>query len=371
MAQIEILKDVSLNSLTEKMPVHLASIWQQGHQRTQILILIQRHHRQKFEDHAKNLSLNHPCWSLFYRPRNESEDIEERGFNPKSASFMFLDVALEDLGKWVGPLVKDDWLREEVIITPSSESEDYPSTKWTMFRDPWLSELEVLPLATAPHEIIAKAWVTSPSVGTPVTTSQTVSAPSQNTPPEAASDNAFAGKLAGLTHSFGAAIAATAAPTTASQQPSENSAPAIEVAATPAPIESSSPAFVMPSGPVSIPGFGGVITTPSPSAKPTSETSLSPTPVEVPAPTSQPAAKEISPPESPSPTPQVEKVTAPSTAPVEGQDIREELVDTIQLLRAGGLEAEQIMESPAFQEVSERATAAGLDVWSIFVSNAS
>ena len=48
---------------------------------------------------------------------------------------------------------------------------------------------------------------------------------------------------------------------------------------------------------------------------------------------------------------------------------QEELVDIIQLLKAGGLEAENIMESPAFQEVSERATAAGLDVWNIFVSN--
>jgi hypothetical protein len=62
--------------------------------------------------------------------------------------------------------------------------------------------------------------------------------------------------------------------------------------------------------------------------------------------------------------------TPDDSEPDEGLEIKEELVDIIQLLIAGGLEAEQVMESPAFQEVSERATAAGLDVWNIFVENA-
>ncbi len=55
----------------------------------------------------------------------------------------------------------------------------------------------------------------------------------------------------------------------------------------------------------------------------------------------------------------------------EGIEIHTELIEIIQLLKVGGLETEQILESPAFVEVSERATAAGLDVWSILIENAS
>jgi hypothetical protein len=54
----------------------------------------------------------------------------------------------------------------------------------------------------------------------------------------------------------------------------------------------------------------------------------------------------------------------------EGVEILTELTDIIQLLKVGGLETEQILESPAFVEVSERATAAGLDVWTILMENA-
>jgi hypothetical protein len=55
----------------------------------------------------------------------------------------------------------------------------------------------------------------------------------------------------------------------------------------------------------------------------------------------------------------------------EGVEIHTELTDIIQLLKVGGLETEQILESPAFVEVSERATAAGLDVWTILMENTS
>ena len=57
MSQVEIVTGVSLSSLTNSVPQQLGVNWQQGHQRTQILILIQRHHRQKFESHAATISL--------------------------------------------------------------------------------------------------------------------------------------------------------------------------------------------------------------------------------------------------------------------------------------------------------------------------
>ena len=361
MSQVEIVTGVSLSSLTNSVPQQLGVNWQQGHQRTQILILIQRHHRQKFESHAATISLKHPCWSLFYRPRKEVDEIQNNGLDTKKASFMFLDVALEDLGKWVGPLSKDDWLREEVIITPSKDADNYDSTKWTVFRDPWLEQIEVLPLQTAPLEIVAKAWLTIPTATT--ATSHAPSTPttvSGNTGDvEVASDSAFAGKLADLTHSFGAGSAGAPAVAPAAVPP------------TPVPAEPPAPAFVMPSGPISIPNF---------SVSPTPEAEPDPQPVEA------PPAQNLAPTVVEAPIVEPAKVEEESlivesseqdaeeqinSEDDEGIEIHTELIEIIQLLKVGGLETEQILESPAFVEVSERATAAGLDVWSILIENSS
>tara|TARA_B100001750_G_scaffold247366_1_gene272868 strand:- start:5051 stop:5860 length:810 start_codon:yes stop_codon:yes gene_type:complete len=267
---------------------------------------------------------------------------------------MFLDVALEDLGRWVGPLVKDEWPKEEVIITPSEDAEEFTPTKWTTFRDPWLDSIEVLPLASSPTNIEAKAWLTNPSSSAVVQ-----STPAPTTHQE---DSDFVGKLAGLTHSFGDAATAEV-----------NTPPPI-VAPVP-----DAPAFVMPTEPISIPNLGGdkpvaeVIKTESNepvsvlepvSEEPMAATYLSPQPVEVPEinKKNDPVEDVVSEAPTMEVPPEEEEVD-------EGVEIKEELVDIIQLLKAGGLEAEQIMESPAFQEVSERATAAGLDVWDIFVTN--
>jgi hypothetical protein len=277
---------------------------------------------------------------------------------------MFLDVALEDLGKWVGPLSKDDWLREEVVITPSEDAAHFDSTKWTVFRDPWLEQIEVLPLETAPLEIVAKAWLTIPTtaVATDQVTSATPTISDNVGGVEGASDSAFAGKLADLTHSFGSGTVGDPAITTAPPIPAPI-APATPPAAT----------FVMPTGPISIPNL-----------------SVDSTPEEVP----EPQPVEANPTQDLTPT----KVAAPIVGPTqveevpvieetggqaaedqvnhqqntgEGVEIHTELTDIIQLLKVGGLETEQILESPAFVEVSERATAAGLDVWTILMENVS
>ena len=364
MSQVEIVTGVSLSSLTSSVPQQLGVNWHQGHQRTQILILIQRHHRQKFEAHAATLPLKHPCWSLFYRPRKEVDEILGHGLDPKTASFMFLDVALEDLGRWVGPLSKDDWLREELIITPSNDADNYDSTKWTMFRDPWLEQIEVLPLHTAPLEIIAKAWLTIPTVTN--ATSHVPSTSTVNSGPvsgvEVTTDSAFAGKLADLTHSFGAGDAGE--PAVAS---------ALVIPTTTAPAAPPTPAFVMPSGPISIPNFS-VETIPEAEpepqpveASPTQD--LTPTIVETPIVQPTPVEEKTVIVESNEPV--TEEQNSLKQEDDEGIEIHTELIDIIQLLKVGGLETEQILESPAFVEVSERATAAGLDVWTILIENAS
>lgn len=387
MSRVEILKGVSLSELSHRIPAQVGAPDQASHPRTQILILIQRRHRQRFEGHTASMTLSHPSWSIFYRPRAEAEEISESGFDPKSASFLFLDVALADLGKWVGPLVKDDWVKEEVIITPSEDADEFPTTKWTCFRDPWLSRVEVLPLAKSPMEFQAKAWVTYPSVThelSPITTAVTQvtdAQPQADAPPlfeSNPSDSEFSGMLSELTHSFGAGIAASAGAVEGSESevkiPTFSEAEPREGEATPAeaqPVQT----FVMPSGPVTIPNLSGGFSPPEGEGVSTASPppSLSPQPVEPPEKTI-PVEEEI----AEQTIAEVEDVAeepapplSPETEDEDGQDLEKELLELIELLKAGGLDAEQILESPAFREVSERATVAGVDAWAIFVANAS
>ncbi len=307
MNTVEVLENVSLGGLTEQVPQTHSGSWQAGHQRTQVLILCQRRHRERFEQHAAALVLEHPTWSLFYRPRAEAAEITAAGLDPLEASFLFLDVALPDLGRWVGPLIADDWAKEEVTIMPATAADDdFEAMRWTAFRDPWLAQVSDLPLASAPHSIVAKAWLSVPA-----------GAVAQPTP---------------------AAVTPAIPPTAPMPQPPPAPAPipvpdpapvAAPTAPAPSPVEAPEP-FVMPTEPVAIPTFG--------------EGAVDAAPAVV--------------------------VPAPDSAPGESTPIQDELLETIRLLRAGGVAPDDMMDDPTFQGVSERATAAGLDVWSIFIQEA-
>lgn len=363
MVEAEILERVSLSELSEALPQRLASIWQTGHQRTQILILIQRHHRERFESHAAGLTLQHPTWSLFYRPRKEAEEMAEMGFDSKKASFLFLDIALADLGRYVGPLAKDDWEKEEVVISPAEDSEDFGATKWTLFRDPWLASVEVLPLATPPQEAVGNAWLTKPPSAGAAPPSPTAQPSAPQVPGTTGSGADFEGMLAGVSHTFGGPPTETsAAPLPDSL--SEQSVPP------PTPPPPAEPAFEMPSGPISIPNFGSPEPTPEPEVPATLGPVSVPTPEEMPAATPSSMGDEDSSEGDGGASKEEETGDESDDLPAPEETIREELVDTIELLVVGGLSAEQIMESPAFQDVSERAAAAGLDVWNIFLANA-
>ena len=67
------------------------------------------------------------------------------------------------------------------------------------------------------------------------------------------------------------------------------------------------------------------------------------------------------------PIPQNQEVELPAIEPKEESPLEAELRQVISLLVAGGQEMGDIMEHPQFIEVSERASAAGVDVWGMFV----
>ena len=126
----------------------------------------------------------------------------------------------------------------------------------------------------------------------------------------------------------------------------------------------------MPSGPISIPNFGSPEPTPEPEGSATLGPVSVPTPDEIPKATPSSMGDEDSSEGDGGASDDGEASDEGDELSAPDETIREELVDTIELLVVGGLSAEQIMESPAFQEVSERAAAAGLDVWNIFLANA-
>ena len=67
------------------------------------------------------------------------------------------------------------------------------------------------------------------------------------------------------------------------------------------------------------------------------------------------------------PIPMIEEDLPPVSEPKPESPLESELRQIISLLVAGGQEMGDIMEHPQFIEVSERAAAAGVDVWGMFV----
>ncbi len=67
------------------------------------------------------------------------------------------------------------------------------------------------------------------------------------------------------------------------------------------------------------------------------------------------------------PIPMTEEELPPIAAPQPESPLESEMRQVISLLVAGGQEMGDIMEHPQFIEVSERAAAAGVDVWGMFV----
>ena len=86
---------------------------------------------------------------IFHRPRAEAELIIEQGFDPKSASFQFVNISNADMGPWMQQLVtQEGWLRSTVEIAPVPFTLDIPNQRpfekhsILCFRHPSLPPLE-------------------------------------------------------------------------------------------------------------------------------------------------------------------------------------------------------------------------------------
>jgi hypothetical protein len=110
-----------------------------------------------------------PVMGIFHRPRAEAELISDQGFDPRSASFQFVNIANSDMGPWMQQLVtQEGWLRSTVEIAPVPFSLDIPNQRpfekhsILCFRHPSLPALEKYFLPYPIHALVGKAFVSLP-----------------------------------------------------------------------------------------------------------------------------------------------------------------------------------------------------------------
>ena len=94
-------------------------IWDGNAARLEIMLLCPRKERKLLELHGDMIDHGQPVMGIFHRPRAEAELISEQGFDPKSASFQFVNISNADMGPWMQQLVtQEGWLRSTVEIAP-------------------------------------------------------------------------------------------------------------------------------------------------------------------------------------------------------------------------------------------------------------
>ncbi len=125
-------------------------------------MLLPRSERPDYEEHPSRINIARPAWSMYYRPRRESAEIEKIGIESKSVSFHFLDIAMEDLGRWVGPLVSEGWQRGEVVVC-AADSGSFEDEKWTCFHHPFIPTPTRLPLIDAPTKLDVNCYIHQPT----------------------------------------------------------------------------------------------------------------------------------------------------------------------------------------------------------------
>jgi len=144
-------------------------IWDGSVARLEIMLLCPRKERKLLELHGDMIDHGQPVMGIFHRPRAEAELIAKQGFDPKSASFQFVNISNADMGPWMQQLVtQEGWLRSTVEIAPVPFTLDIPNQRpfekhsILCFRHPSLPPLERYFLPYPIHALIGKAFVSLP-----------------------------------------------------------------------------------------------------------------------------------------------------------------------------------------------------------------
>lgn len=121
------------------------------------------------ELHGDMIDHGQPVVSVFHRPRAEAHLLEEQGFDPRAASFMFVNIATADMGPWMQQLVNNEgWLRNSIQLASTPFSVGLPSQRpfealqTLCFRHPSLPALQQYFLPFPAESLPGKCFVSLP-----------------------------------------------------------------------------------------------------------------------------------------------------------------------------------------------------------------
>ena len=351
------IPDMTIGQLMNEAAARWGEIWDPHATRMTLLLLCPRKERKMMELHGDMIDHGQPVVSVFHRPRAEAHLLEEQGFDPRAASFMFVNIATADMGPWMQQLVNNEgWLRNSIQLASTPFSVGLPSQRpfealqTLCFRHPSLPALQQYFLPFPAESLPGKCFVSLPR---------------------------------------------RAAAEMARQQAEVLGVGRLEKPAPPEPKPVATPAPAQPSEPREAPVAQ---TTPEPEpeppvddlATPEDESVVADQPV-VPLPPSAPSepappAEEASVPLPPSTTASPEETAeqpaegSPAeeeTKALELPEVVEEAVEISEIeteLRAffqelidAGVEPSAFMDDPRWEDISERAIAEGLETWPILL----
>ena len=163
------IPNMTFQQLKDEANSRWGEIWDSNSSRLEIMLLCPRKERKLLELHGDMIDHGQPVMGIFHRPRAEAELLTEQGFDPRAASFQFLNISNADLGPWMQQLVtQEGWLRSTVELAPVPFALDIPNQrpfeKRTIlcFRHPSLPPLANYFLPYPIHALVGKAFVSLP-----------------------------------------------------------------------------------------------------------------------------------------------------------------------------------------------------------------
>ncbi|MBD40691.1 MAG: hypothetical protein CMB11_10100 [Euryarchaeota archaeon] len=361
------IPDATIGQLLAEATSRWGAIWDPAATRTRVLMMMPRKERKLYEMHGDMVEHGQPVMSMFHRPRAEAPLLQEQGLDSRSASFLFVDLASSDLGAWLQHLVtREGWLRSTVEVQPVPFSMGLPNQRrfeterLLLFRHPDLPSIDRYHLPFSVASLAGKCYVSLPKrkaaeharqqaevlgVGrlerpTPQPVVETVETPPSQHETEAPDVPSEDPAPAPRGEAEGAVAEEAPVPLPDVAQPDrpetllENVSRRVD--------EAMEEMVAVEVETVALPGAPMPPLPPSPPAESAAEVpAIEPVEAEPPAP---PVAPE------------------PERSPIES-----EFRAVIQELLDAGVEPGDMMDDPRWEDLNERAMAAELDSWSLFV----
>ena len=359
------IPDMTIGQLKNEAEARWGEIWDHQAARMTILLMCPRKERKLMELHGDMIEHGQPVITSFHRPRAGAQLLEDQGFDPRSASFQFVDIAHSDMGPWMQHLVTNEgWLRGSIEVMPLPYSIDHPSQRafenqrMMCFRHPSIESLERYFLPFPPNDIPGKCFVSLPrrqaaelarqqaevlGVGR-LERKPTVSEAKPEEMPKVAAPQETESMDAMMDAFSTDLIAGIAAESDASTTPESNTEMpgATEQANNKDAVEPEHVFVPLPPG--------------AQQPKPNTST----VPSTQPEPTSEPRPATFE--HENVPVPEVEEDVGEPMS-----DIEVEFRELVNGLLAAGVDPTDMMDDPRWEDINERATAVGFETWPVFL----